>query len=70
LFWKKEIDVTIKSFSNYHIESVIKEEDGLLWRFTGIYGESRSEEKEATWELLRTLRVQNDLPWLCSGGFQ
>jgi exonuclease III len=70
LFWKKEIDVTIKSFSNYHIDSVIKEEDGLLWRFTGIYGESRSEEKEATWELLRTLRVQNDLPWLCSGGFQ
>jgi hypothetical protein len=68
LFWKNEIDVTVKSFSDYHIDNVIKEEDGLRWRFTGIYRESRSEEKEATWELLRTLREQNDLPWLCALG--
>jgi hypothetical protein len=48
---------------------VVKEEDGLEWRFTGIYGKSRNEEKNNTWELLRTLKDQNNLPWLCSGDF-
>jgi hypothetical protein len=49
LFWKKEVDITVKSFSKYHIDSVIKEVDGLEWRFTGIYGESKNEEKDNTW---------------------
>lgn len=48
---------------------MVKEEDGLEWRFTGIYGESRNEEKNNTWELLCTLKDQNNLPWLCSGDF-
>jgi hypothetical protein len=34
--------------SKYHIDVVIKE-DRWKWRFTGIYGESRNEEKENTW---------------------
>jgi hypothetical protein len=69
LFWKRNIGVTVKSFSANHIDSVIKVEDGLQWRFTGIYGEPRSEEKDNTWNLLRTLRKKYDLPWICSGDF-
>jgi hypothetical protein len=69
LFWKREVDVTLQSYSEYHIDIVVKEEDGLKWIFTGIYGESRNEEKNITWELLRTLKDQNNLPWLCSGDF-
>ena len=38
LFWKKGIGLTVNSTSRYHIEATIKEEDGLEWRFTGIYG--------------------------------
>ena len=54
LFWKKGVDLRVLSWSRYHIDSLIKE-DGGTWRFTGIYGESRSEEKEKTWKLLRIL---------------
>lgn len=69
MFWRNGLDVTVKSLSKYHIDIQIREEDGWRWRFTGIYGEARSEEKKATWELLRTLSSQYNLPWLCSGDF-
>ena len=69
LFWRKGIDLTVNSMSKYHIDATINEEDGLLWRFTGIYGEPRSEEKEKTWRLLRILRDRSNLSWLCCGDF-
>jgi hypothetical protein len=69
LFWRRDIDLSVKSVSKYHIDSVIKEEDGLEWRFTGIYGESKCEEKDNTWELLRLLKTKFNMPWLCSGDF-
>ena len=40
LFWKKEVNLRVLSWSRYHIDTMIKEEDGSAWRFTGIYGES------------------------------
>jgi hypothetical protein len=61
--------LTLSTVNNYHIDSIIKEEDGLQWRFIGIYGESRSEEKDITWELLHNLKRKFDMPWLCSGDF-
>ena len=29
LFWRRGVDVDVKSLSKYHIDSIIKEEDGL-----------------------------------------
>lgn len=69
LFWKREIDVTVKSISEHHIDCVVKEENGLQWRVTGIYVESRSEEKDNTWQLLRNLRNKYNMPWFYSGDF-
>jgi len=69
LFWRRGIELEVKSFSKYHIDSVIEEDDGLEWRFTGIYGESKNEEKDNTWETLRLLKEQFEMPWLCSGDF-
>jgi len=69
MFWRRGIDVGVKSFSKYHIDSVIKEEDGSEWRFTSVYGESKCEMKDNTWEMLRTLKDLFNLPWLCSGDF-
>jgi hypothetical protein len=50
----------------------VKGEDNVMWRFTGVYGESRAELKYLTWELLRDLFSQhetNPMPWLCAGDF-
>ena len=69
LFWRNGVDVNVKSMSKYHIDAIIKEVDGGSWRFTGICGESKTEEKENTWALLRLLKAKSNLPWLCSGDF-
>ena len=69
LFWKKNVNLTVKSLSKYHIDVVVREEDGFEWRFTGMYGEPKSEEKDRTWELMRELHRKLSLPWLCCGDF-
>ena len=59
----------MKSLSRYHIDAVIKEEDGREWRFTGIYGDPKVEERDKTWKLLRILKNKYKKPWLCAGDF-
>ena len=44
-------------------------DDGREWRLIGIYGEPRWEEKEKTWEALRTLHGRMHKPWLALGDF-
>lgn len=42
---------------------------GAGWRFTGVYGEARSDLRENSWRTLRSLNVQPTQPWLCAGDF-
>ncbi|KAH9769811.1 reverse transcriptase domain-containing protein [Citrus sinensis] len=69
LLWKSEIVVDIKSFSQHHIDAVVHSENGSLWRCTGIYGHSETDQKRHTWTLLRRLVGLLSLPWLCFGDF-
>jgi hypothetical protein len=71
IFWSSAVTVDIKGFSLHHIDAVVQCKDGSVppWRFTGIYGESRRENRHLTWTLLRRLHQARDLPWLCSGDF-
>lgn len=61
--------MVLRGKSKYHIDVDVKEKNGRLWRFTGIYGESQSDLKDRTWEMLRGLTTPNDGPWLCAGDF-
>jgi hypothetical protein len=47
----------------------IKEEDGFQWRFTGVYGESQSDQKYKTLQDLRAMHRVPPKPWLCVGDF-
>jgi hypothetical protein len=38
-----------------------------MWRFTGFYGELKHSLRKELWRMLRFLRNESDLPWLCSG---
>jgi hypothetical protein len=50
LFWKNTVNLRLVGFiSKYHIDTEITEEDGFVWRFTGVYGEPKTEEREKTW---------------------
>lgn len=68
LWWRDGFDVTLRPWCQYFIDCVISY-DGGCWRFTGIYGEPRTELRQKSWDALRYLRRQDDLPWLCAGDF-
>jgi hypothetical protein len=68
LWWRDGVDVTVRPWSQNYIDVVIKFE-GKEWRFTGVYGEPKTELRARTWEALRYLRAQDDRPWLCAGDF-
>lgn len=61
--------MSLRSRSKRHIDVDIKEDNGRLWRFTGVYGESHSDQKFHTWDMLKRLTTPADGPWLCAGDF-
>jgi exonuclease III len=71
MFWKRNVNVVLRSFGRRHVDVDVIRENGSVWRFTGVYGESKGERKHETWRLLRTLKQQHQdgRPWLCLGDF-
>jgi len=68
LLWKKGLDVSLLSLSLHHVDVAIKNIGGLFaWRFTGIYGYPKTENKHKTCDLLKDLVEQSNLPWLVGG---
>jgi hypothetical protein len=68
LWWRDGVEVSVRPWCQYYIDAQITFED-KSWRFTGIYGEPRTEMRNKMWEFLRYPRAQDDLPWLCAGDF-
>lgn len=71
LFWTTEVLLNLIHFSKSHIDVTGRRKDGdtPAWRLTGFYGEPRREDRHITWHLIRSLREQSQLPWLCMGDF-
>ena len=54
MYWKKEVNLEIKSYSRHHIDAVVvEEESGFKWRLTGFYGHPETHGK--------ALRPQNQM---------
>nr|XP_051220950.1 uncharacterized protein LOC127339093 [Lolium perenne] len=68
LWWRDGVDVSVRPWCQYYLDAKIKIGD-VVWRFTGIYGEPRTELRQKTWDVIRYLRRQDNLPWLCAGDF-
>jgi hypothetical protein len=71
MFWRRDTTVALQSKSRSHIDVVLSCYIlyGRDWCFTGFYGEPRRELRKNSWYLMRFLRSQLDLPWLCAGDF-
>ncbi|GJW55051.1 reverse transcriptase [Tanacetum coccineum] len=67
LFWKKECDLSVASFSKNHIDFVVKEDSGIAWRCMGIYGWPQQQQKHLTWALLQSLMLnqRQGEGWIC-----
>lgn len=62
--------MSLRNYLKNHVD--VAGDDGVQWRFTGIYGESQTELKYKTWNRLRDLYSQSTQPgqpWLVAGDF-
>lgn len=69
MLWKDDLDLEIASYSNHHIDAIVREVDGKQWRCTGIYGHPEVGQKRHTWTLLKRLAGLFTYPWICFGDF-
>ncbi|KAF7802766.1 ribonuclease H [Senna tora] len=68
VWWNKNIDVTIVSASKNWIHLKIKFANNQQIFFTGVYGAPVTSEREALWQYLKNLNIQNE-PWILTGDF-
>ncbi|KAE8778581.1 Elongation factor 1-alpha [Hordeum vulgare] len=71
IFWRKDLDVSLRSYGRRHVDVDVANEEGLVWRLTGVYGESATHRKKETWKMLRILKQQHKSGrlWLFFGDF-
>lgn len=69
VFWRKGVNFHLRAVSRLYIDDDVVEDNGFVWRFTGFYGEPRSDKEELSWKALRTLNAARRHLWLCMGDF-
>ncbi|XP_074356478.1 uncharacterized protein LOC141696197 [Apium graveolens] len=67
LLWKEQDQVELLGFSQNHIDVKVIMEQGEQWRLTGLYGEPNRVLRHRTWDLLRNLSRDSNLPWCVIG---
>ncbi|CAM8882279.1 unnamed protein product [Rhodiola kirilowii] len=69
LWWKEEVDLRILSYSSSHIDSYVEDDKEFRFRITLFYGEPVTHKRQDSWDLLRLLNKQLELPWVIFGDF-
>lgn len=67
LLWRIKDQVKLNNLSKHHIDVEISVDDKAKWRLTGLYGEPDRQQRRNTWDLLRTLARDSNLPWCIMG---
>uniref|UniRef100_A0A803P703 Uncharacterized protein n=1 Tax=Cannabis sativa TaxID=3483 RepID=A0A803P703_CANSA len=67
--WKISSDAHLLKFSAHHIDMEVHIPSYDHWRLTGFYGEPNRSLRHTTWELLRDLADDSNLPWCIIGDF-
>lgn len=67
--WKNADYVKLSSMSRAHINVIFTLTDGHTWHLTGVFGEPMRSQRHKTWELLRNLSRDANLPWCLVGDF-
>lgn len=62
MLWKDQDQVQLLRMSDNHIDVTISVNDGQSWRLTTMYGEPDRSKRRRTWELLRKLSRDSNLP--------
>lgn len=66
---KNEGACNIKGSSNHFIDFEVENDQVGCWRYTGFYGCPERSRHEESWEMLRDLANNSELPWCIIGDF-
>ncbi|XP_040996131.1 uncharacterized protein LOC121242293 [Juglans microcarpa x Juglans regia] len=70
LFWKDDLNVSLTSYSHFHISTKIKQRGNKgEWLMTGFYGHPLISKRSSSWNLLNTLKPTDNVPWFCVGDY-
>ncbi|KAK1366218.1 hypothetical protein POM88_041779 [Heracleum sosnowskyi] len=67
LLWKETNQVKLISLLKHHIDVEVNINGMQTWRLTGFYGEPKRSKRRKTWDLLRNLARDSNLPWCTIG---
>ncbi|KAL8124753.1 hypothetical protein AgCh_012418 [Apium graveolens] len=67
LFWRRQDEVQLLSYSRNHIDVVVDIRGWSKFRMTGIYDEPDRIRRSETWNLIKGLKSQSMLPWCLIG---
>lgn len=67
LLWQESDQASLTSFSFNHIDVETNVNNMRSWRLTGVYGEPNKSKRKKTWDLLRNLASDSNLPWAVVG---
>lgn len=65
--WRDDINVLVQGVTKNYIDVII--DNGVTWRFTGVYGEPEWNQKHLTWDALSSIKGDLRMPWLLMGDF-
>lgn len=69
VFWKHPFDCHIINYSQNFINLRVCQQGKPDWRLTCFFGYPDSSRRRNSWNLLRTLAMDNSLPWCIIGDF-
>lgn len=67
MLWKEKDQANLLGFYQTHIDVEVLVEGMQKWRLTGVYGETNQSLRKKTWDLLRHLARDSNLPWCVVG---
>ena len=70
MMWKEGSDIRLRSCSNSHIDVEVHSSAAPTpWRATGFYGHPDTSKRFISWQLLKFLKNQYNMPWIVFGDF-
>lgn len=69
MLWRKQRMCDVVNYSQNFITVIVHENDTDRWRLTGFYGIPNRGRRKDSWNILRDLASQSNLPWCVIGDF-
>lgn len=69
LFWRHPFECNVLNYNSNFINVEVSSVGRPVWRLRGFYGYPETGRRRDSWDLIRTLSRDNDLPWCIMGDF-